>query len=33
MGMERYGRNGDIHEMVRYYEEAAKVKIAKKPAG
>jgi 3-hydroxyisobutyrate dehydrogenase len=32
MGIERFGRGGDIHEMVRFYEEAAGVKIAKKPA-
>ncbi len=32
MGIERFGRNGDIHEMVRFYEEAAGVKIAKKTA-
>ena len=32
MGIERFGRNGDIHDMVRFYEEAAGVEIAKKPA-
>jgi len=30
MGMERFGRNGDIHEMLRFYEEAAGVPIADK---
>ena len=29
-GMERFGRNGDIHEMLRFYEEAAGVAVAKK---
>jgi len=28
-GMERFGANGDIHEMIRYYEEAANVQVAK----
>jgi hypothetical protein len=32
MGMERFGRNGDIHNMLRFYEEAAGVAVAKKPA-
>lgn len=32
MGIERFGRNGDIHDMLRIYEEAAGVKVAKKPA-
>jgi 3-hydroxyisobutyrate dehydrogenase len=32
MGIERYGRNGDIHDMLRFYEEAAGTPIAKKPA-
>jgi 3-hydroxyisobutyrate dehydrogenase len=32
MGIERFGRNGDIHDMLRFYEEAAGVKVAKKPA-
>lgn len=32
MGIERFGRNGDIHEMLRFYEEAAGAKVAKKPA-
>ena len=32
MGMERFGRNGDIHEMLRFYEEAGGVAVAKKPA-
>lgn len=32
MGIERFGRNGDIHEMLRFYEEAAGARIAKKPA-
>ena len=31
MGIDRFGRNGDIHDMLRFYEEAAGVKIAKKP--
>jgi len=31
-GMERFGRNGDIHQMLRFYEEAAGKKIAKKTA-
>jgi hypothetical protein len=31
MGIERFGHNGDIHDMLRFYEEAAQVKIAKKP--
>ncbi|MDQ2761990.1 MAG: NAD(P)-dependent oxidoreductase [Pseudomonadota bacterium] len=31
MGIERFGRNGDIHDMLRFYEAAAGVKIAKKP--
>ena len=31
MGIERFGRNGDIHEMLRFYEEAGGTKIAKKP--
>jgi 3-hydroxyisobutyrate dehydrogenase len=31
MGIERFGRNGDIHDMLRFYEEAAGSKIAKKP--
>ena len=31
-GIERFGRNGDIHEMLRFYEEAAGVKIAKQTA-
>jgi hypothetical protein len=30
MGIERFGRNGDIHEMLRFYEEAGGIKIAKK---
>jgi len=30
MGMERFGRNGDIHNMLRFYEEAAGVAVAKK---
>jgi 3-hydroxyisobutyrate dehydrogenase len=29
-GMERFGRNGDIHQMLRFYEEAAGKTIAKK---
>ena len=32
MGIERFGRNGDIHQMLRFYEEAAATPIAKKPA-
>ena len=32
MGIERFGRNGDIHEMLRFYEEAAGVQIAKQAA-
>jgi 3-hydroxyisobutyrate dehydrogenase len=32
MGMERFGRNGDINDMLRFYEEAAGVRIAKQPA-
>ena len=32
MGMERFGRNGDIHNMIRFYEEAAGKPIAKKRA-
>ncbi len=32
MGIERFGASGDIHEMLRFYEEAAGVKIAKVPA-
>ena len=32
MGIERFGRNGDIHEMLRFYEEAAGTKVAKKEA-
>ena len=31
-GMERFGRNGDIHQMLRFYEEAAGKQIAKKTA-
>jgi 3-hydroxyisobutyrate dehydrogenase len=31
MGIERFGRNGDIHDMLRFYEEAGGTKIAKKP--
>jgi 3-hydroxyisobutyrate dehydrogenase len=31
MGIERFGRNGDIHDMLRFYEEAAGAKVAKKP--
>jgi 3-hydroxyisobutyrate dehydrogenase len=31
MGIERFGRNGDIHDLLRFYEEAAGAKIAKKP--
>ena len=30
MAIERCGRNGDIHEMVRFYEEAAGTRVAKK---
>jgi len=30
--IERFGRNGDLHQMLRFYEEAAGKKIAKKPA-
>ena len=33
MGIERFGRNGDIHEMLRFYEEAGGTKIAKKQSG
>ncbi|HVZ09575.1 NAD(P)-dependent oxidoreductase [Rhodopila sp.] len=29
MGIDRFGRNGDIHDMLRFYEEAAGVPIAK----
>jgi hypothetical protein len=29
MGMERFGRNGDIHQMLRFYEEAGGVAVAK----
>ncbi len=29
MGMERFGANGDIHEMIRFYEEAGGVPVAK----
>ena len=29
MGIERFGASGDIHDMLRFYEEAAGVKIAK----
>jgi 3-hydroxyisobutyrate dehydrogenase len=29
MGMERFGRNGDIHDMLRFYEEAAGTPVAK----
>jgi 3-hydroxyisobutyrate dehydrogenase len=32
MGIDRFGRNGDIHDMLRFYEEAAGTAIAKKPA-
>ena len=32
MAIERYGRQGDLHQMLRFYEEAAGVPIAKKPA-
>jgi len=32
MGMERFGRQGDIHQMLRFYEEAAGVPIANKRA-
>ena len=31
-GIERFGASGDIHEMLRFYEEAAGVSIAKVPA-
>ena len=31
MGIERFGRNGDIHDMLRFYEEAGGTRIAKKP--
>ena len=31
MGIERFGRNGDIHDMLRFYEEAGGTQIAKKP--
>jgi len=30
--IERFGRNGDLHDMFRFYEEAAGKQIAKKPA-
>lgn len=30
LAMDRFGRNGDLHEMLRFYEEAAGVKVAKK---
>ena len=30
MGIERFGRNGDIHDMLRFYEEAGGTQIAKK---
>ena len=32
MGIERFGRNADLHQMLRFYEDAAGQKIAKKPA-
>lgn len=32
MGIERFGRDGDIHDMLRFYEEAAGAAVAKKPA-
>ncbi len=32
MAIERFGRNGDLHQMFRLYEEAAGKQIAKKPA-
>jgi 3-hydroxyisobutyrate dehydrogenase len=32
MAIERFGRNGDLHEMLRFYEDAAGKKIAKKQA-
>jgi 3-hydroxyisobutyrate dehydrogenase len=32
MAIERFGRQGDLHEMLRFYEEAAGKKIANKPA-
>ncbi len=32
MGIDRWGRNGDIHQLLRFYEEAAGKPIAKKPA-
>lgn len=32
MGIERFGRDGDIHEMLRFYEEAAGKQVATKPA-
>jgi 3-hydroxyisobutyrate dehydrogenase len=30
MGIDRFGRNADLHEMLRFYEEASGQKIAKK---
>jgi 3-hydroxyisobutyrate dehydrogenase len=32
MAIERFGRGGDLHQMFRFYEDAAGKKIAKKPA-
>jgi len=32
LAIDRYGRNGDLHQMFRFYEEAAGKKIAKKEA-
>ena len=32
MAIERFGRQGDLHQMLRFYEEAAGTAIAKKPA-
>lgn len=32
MAIERFGRQGDLHQMLRFYEDAAGTKIAKKPA-
>ncbi len=32
MAIDRFGRQGDLHQMLRFYEEAAGVKIARKSA-
>lgn len=33
MGIDRFGRDGDIHDMLRFYEEAAGAPVAKKQPG